>query len=179
MGRDKALLPYEGVTLLAHALDILRGATPDVRILSGPSRRYLDFGVPVIEDPICGAGPLGGLYAALNDAAGLGINRVLWLAVDLPLVPSPFLRDLADGLEAADVAMARTERGVEPLCAAFRTVPTLDTVRDALLNGRLKLTAALAGLRIREIEAPASLFKNLNTPADWAGMEDRSSATEP
>lgn len=173
MGRDKALLPYRGATLLEHAAGIVRAVAPDVRILSGARRRYEDFGVPVIEDPICGAGPLAGLYAALTSAAADDIDRILWLAVDLPFVPSGLLQRLVDALDHADIAMARTEHGVEPLCAAFRTAPVLENVRRALLAARLKLTVAFEGLRIETIPAAAHELTNLNSPDDYALTEGR------
>jgi len=168
MGLDKALLPYRGGTLLEHAMGIVREATADVVILSGPRRRYLDFGAPVIEDPICGAGPLAGLYAALTSAAAADVDRILWLAVDLPLVPPHLLPRLVDALDCADVAMARTEHGLEPMCAAFRTTPAIENVRQALLTARLKLISALEGLRIETIDVDAHHFANLNSPADYA-----------
>jgi molybdopterin-guanine dinucleotide biosynthesis protein A len=170
MGRDKALLPYRGATLLEHAAYIVGEVTPDVRILSGPRRRYEGFGLRVIEDPICGAGPLAGLYAALASATADDIDRIIWLAVDLPLVPPSLLQRLAGALDDADVAMARTEHGVEPLCAAFRTTPAIENVRRALLTARLKLTTAIEGLRTETIDAEARDFANLNSPADYAGL---------
>ena len=63
--------------------------------------------------------------------------------------------------------MARTIRGIEPLCAAFRTSPTLEAVRRALLDGRLKLTSALEGLSIREISADDAHFVNVNSPEEY------------
>ncbi len=167
MGRDKALLPYRGSTLLNHALGVLREVTGDVALLCGPKRRYEDLGAPVITDAVCGVGPLGGLYSALLSASIDGRNRILWLGVDIPLVPSSLLEQLIVRLDDADVAMARTSRGVEPLCAAFRTAPTLEAVRRALLDGRLKLTSALEGLNLVAIDADDAQFVNVNSPDEY------------
>ncbi|MBK5254736.1 MAG: molybdenum cofactor guanylyltransferase [Vicinamibacteria bacterium] len=167
MGRDKARLPFRGSTLIEHAIANARQAAPDIHILCGPSRRYEEFGVPVIEDPVCGTGPVGGLYAALLSASQDGREQIFWLAVDLPLVSPKFLSSLVAELAGADVAMARTMRGVEPLCAAFRTEPTLAWVRQSLLEGRLKLTSALEGLTLRLIDGEAADFANLNSPSDF------------
>lgn len=167
MGRDKALLPFGDATLLEHALGTARAVAEDVRILCGPESRYEDFGVPVILDPVCGVGPIGGLYAALVSAASAGCERVFWLGVDLPRVTAAFIRELVAGLEDADAALARTDRGLEPMSAAFRVTPTLATVRAALLANRLKLTSALEGLRVAAIEADAAMFTNVNTPDDY------------
>ena len=173
MGRDKARLPYRETTLIEHAIALVRQATPDVRVLCGPERRYEGFGVPVIEDPVCGAGPLGGLYGALLSASVDGRERVFWLAVDLPLVTLDVLTDLLAGLDRADVVMARTDRGPEPLCAAFQTEPALAAVRRALLDGRLKLTSALEGLLVQHVDANVETFANINTLGDYDDLSRR------
>lgn len=167
MGRDKALLPHGEGTLLEHALSRARQVTNDVAILAGPTRRYEDLGAAVIEDAVCGVGPLGGLYTALLSASVAGRERIFWLAVDLPLVPAEFLMSLASELDSADVVMARSDRGLEPLCAAFRTEPSLARVRRSLLEGRLKLTEALDGLLLQTMDATPAMFLNVNTFGDY------------
>lgn len=167
MGRDKALLPYRGSTLLTHALGLLREVTPDVAILCGPECRYEDFATPVIVDAVCGVGPLGGLYSALLSASIDKCEQIVWLGVDLPLVPPSLLERLLRELEVAEVAMARTTRGIEPLCAAFQTAPTLEAVRRALLDGRLKLTSALANLTVHTIDADDAQFVNVNSKEEY------------
>ncbi len=173
MGRDKARLPYGESTLIEHALRLARKVTADVRVLCGPVRRYEEFGVPVVGDPVCGVGPLGGLYGALLSASVDGRERIFWLAVDLPLVTPDFLKRLLDGLDRADVVMARTDRGSEPLCAAFRTEPTLAAVRRALLEGRLKVTAAFEGLLVQALDSDASALANINTLGDYDQLHRR------
>jgi molybdopterin-guanine dinucleotide biosynthesis protein A len=167
MGRDKARLAYRDSTLIEHAIRRAREATPDVRVLCGPKRRYEEFGVPVIEDPVCGVGPLAGLYAALLSASVDGRERIFWLAVDLPLVTAALLQGLLAGLDRADVVMARTDRGPEPLCAAFQTEPALAAVRRALLDGRLKLTSAFGGLLVHPLDSEDAAFANINTLGDY------------
>ena len=170
MGRDKALLPYRGSTLLTHAIGVLGEVTPDVAILCGPKRRYEGIGAPLVTDAVCGAGPLGGLYSALLSASIDKREQILWLGVDLPLVPSSLLEHLLRELDQADVAMARTTHGIEPLCAAFRTTPTLEAARRALLEGRLKLTSALASLRVHTIEGDDADFVNVNSPEEYEAV---------
>jgi molybdopterin-guanine dinucleotide biosynthesis protein A len=173
IGRDKALLPFGDSTLIQHAIVRAREVTPDVQVLCGPRRRYQEFGVRVIEDEVCGVGPLGGLYAALFSASADGRERAVWLGVDLPLVPSAFLSSLLAGLDRADVVMAKTSRGPEPLCAAFRVEPALAAVRHALLERRLKLTEALEGLLISYVDADDDVFANVNTYGDYDRLGGR------
>lgn len=174
MTRDKSLIPFRGVTMMEHALSIARVVSPELRILCGPHERYEDFGTPVVADSVCGAGPLGGLYAAAVSASFEGRDRMFWLAVDMPLVSSEFIQTLVSGLDRADVVMARTPRGPEPLCAAFRTEPTLAAVRRALLDGRLKLTEALEGLLIHFVDGDPTALVNVNTFEDYDKIATRS-----
>ena len=97
MGSDKAFLQFEGRTLLAQALDLLRALTPEVRIV-GPAAKFATYG-RVIEDVYPGHGPLAGIHAALS-ASTTELNLIL--AVDLPFVSESLLRFI---VEQADAAM--------------------------------------------------------------------------
>ena len=81
MGRDKALLPWAGSTLVEHALLRLREVCTDVRILSGPEARYAGYGATVHTDVVRDAGPLAGLHAGL-----LSLAAPLGLFLGVPLI---------------------------------------------------------------------------------------------
>jgi molybdopterin-guanine dinucleotide biosynthesis protein A len=170
MGRDKALLPWGSTDLLGHALERLRGVAGDVRILCGSRPRYLDRGVPVETDLVPDAGPLGGVLAGLAAAAG---RSALFLAVDLPGVPTSLLAHLVARAEGCDAVVPVTRRGPEPLCAVYGP-GCLDPIRRRMTSGDLKMTAFWPDVRVRELREtelaafgdPDDLFRNLNTPAD-------------
>ena len=127
MGEDKALVDWGGKTLLDHALDRLREATSRAAAVSCavPKARYADHGAPVFTDSVEGAGALGGVLTGLErlpEDADWG----LFLAVDLPLVPVPLLRDLrgAGGDRHRRRGRRSLPSGPEPLCAIYgRAVP--------------------------------------------------------
>jgi molybdenum cofactor guanylyltransferase len=171
MGRDKALLPWGGTTLLDHALARLREACASVRILSGAERRYEDRGVPVETDAVPDAGPLGGIYTGL---LGIGAGAGLFLGVDLPFVTVALLRRLLELSKGHDAVVPQSPRGPEPLCAVYRST-CLEPIRRRLAAGDLKATsfwgevdvvhageADLAGLGPLQ-----DVFRNVNTPADY------------
>jgi molybdopterin-guanine dinucleotide biosynthesis protein A len=171
MGRDKALLPWHGGDLLGHTLARLSAVTPEVRILCGSGRRYLDRGVVVHEDALEGAGPIAGVLAALEAAAG---RRALVLAVDLPFVPASLLARLVELGEAFDAVVPASTRGPEPLCACYGP-GCRDAIRRRTAAGELKMTGFWPDVRvrvvapheIRELADPETAFLNLNAPEDY------------
>ncbi|MGE0455015.1 MAG: molybdenum cofactor guanylyltransferase [Vicinamibacteria bacterium] len=171
MGRDKALLAWGERDLLAHALARLVELTPDVRILCGAEDRYQERGRPLVRDPEPDGGALVGIAAGL---AATGVEVALFLAVDLPLVPVDLLRALVAAVADADAAVPVTERGPEPLCAAYRRT-CLDPIRRRLAAGDRKMTAFWPDVRVRtvgtaEVRAfgdPDRLFLNVNDQDDY------------
>jgi molybdopterin-guanine dinucleotide biosynthesis protein A len=175
MGRDKALLPWGETDLLGHAIDRLRTVTGDVRVLCGPRQRYLDRALPVVTDLASEAGPLAGVLSGLAAAPG---RAGLFLAVDLPQVPVTLLARLADLVEGWDAVVPVSLRGPEPLCAAYGPA-CLEPIRRRVEAGELRMTAFWPGVRVRELRGeelarhgdPATLFRNLNAPADLDGAQ--------
>jgi molybdopterin-guanine dinucleotide biosynthesis protein A len=176
MGRDKALLPWQGATLLDHALARLRAACPAVRILSGRERRYEDRGVAVDVDAVPEAGPLGAIYTGLLQVGpGVGV----FLAVDLPFVPVALLRRLLELAEGNDAVVPLSARGPEPLCAVYRAT-CLDPVRRRLHAGDRKATSFWKEVRVLQAGVTLlsglgpvdGLFRNVNTPGDYESARD-------
>ncbi len=170
MGSDKALLPWEGTTLLDHAITRLREASGSVRLLSGPEPRYAERGVPVDTDLVRDVGAIAALHTALERAPG----PALLLAVDLPHVPVTLLRRIAELVREFDAVVPVSPGGPEPLCAAYGP-RCRDAVHRALDRGTYKLTAFWPEVRVREISTsdlaafgdPVRLFANVNTPEEY------------
>jgi molybdopterin-guanine dinucleotide biosynthesis protein A len=168
MGRDKALLPFGHGTLLDHTLDRLRAVCRDVRILSGRELRYEDRGVRVETD--LGIGPLGAILAGLERSPH---GRGVFLAVDLPSVPSALLARLLGELPGHDAVVPLSEKGPEPLCAVYGEA-CRQPIRRRIEAGERKATAFFADVRVRlvspaelsEFGEPRHLFRNLNTPEE-------------
>ena len=171
MGRDKALLPFEGIDLLGHALRRLAAVTGDVRILCGPEPRYGNRGRPLVTDLVRGDGPMGGVVAGLAAAAG---GSGLFLAVDLPDVPVALLGHLASLAPGWDAVVPSSASGLEPLCAVYAPA-CLEPARRLLAEGRKSVTGLVASVRARVVPAseierfgdPDRLFRNLNAPSDF------------
>jgi molybdenum cofactor guanylyltransferase len=188
MGRDKALLEWQGRPLIQHALEKLRSLGLEPAILG--SRPDLERFAPVLADNLPGLGPLGGIEAALS-LTDAQLN--LFLPVDLPLLPLEFLRWIIAraSLTQAAATIPQVESRPQPLCAVYSR-ELLSGIRSSLHQGDAKVIRAIenavrnAGLRIDrfDVESIAAAqadpspwprtipvhrwFENLNSPRDLA-----------
>jgi molybdopterin-guanine dinucleotide biosynthesis protein A len=165
MGRNKALLPWRGTTLLDYVAGEVRAAAGSLAIV-GPTGQYEGF--PEIADLFTGAGPLGGVITALRSSEA---EWNLIVACDMPGINASVLREMLDGAQAAepDCLLPVGPSGrPEPLCAVWhkRAEPILTR---ALETGVRKMTDAMEGLHVvRWPIANGEVFRNVNTPDDWA-----------
>ena len=184
MGRDKALLPWQGQTLLERALGATRVVGSVTRIV-GSKAKFEPYG-SVVEDIFPERGPLGGIHAALRDS-DRELNLVL--AVDLPFVTPELLVYLIQRAQGSPclAIVPRLQAGWEPLCAVYRR-EFAKVAEDALRRGENAIHSLLDGddalmdlragiLAIDEKELagagfPASLFRNINTVMDFEAYAD-------
>jgi molybdopterin-guanine dinucleotide biosynthesis protein A len=192
MGTDKAMLRLRSVTLLERACSTLEeaGFAVAVSVADAGSPAALQLagsGIPIVRDKDPEQGPLGGIVAALESVASESQQPVLFLPVDVPLLPPEFLlwlwrRAVSSGAAATIPAIHGRE---QPLCAVYRS-KLAAPLRHALAGGERKVmraisAAAAAGDLDRvSVEAvtplmgwyrPQLWFTNVNTPGDWAAVE--------
>src|SRR5579875_3676841 len=89
-GGDKPLLRIGGATLLERLLAVLGVETARIAIsANGDPARFAATGFPVLPDrAFAGEGPLAGLLAGLDWAAGQGADTLLTVPGDTPFIPS-------------------------------------------------------------------------------------------
>lgn len=170
MGTDKALLEFDGQTLLARALNLASALAPDPRIV-GEGEKYFRFG-RVVEDIYPGRGPLGGIHAAL---AGTATELNLMLAVDLPFMQLEFLRYLVAQASRVSVlaTVPRVARGWQPLCGVYRR-DFCAAAEVSLQKGKNKIdplfddveTRVITEEEIERMGFSLEMFHNLNTRDD-------------
>jgi molybdenum cofactor guanylyltransferase len=176
-GSDKALVEVGGRALALRVADALDPVTGAVTLVGSPEK-YHHLGLRVIPDPLTDFGPLAGILAALED------SKSAWnlsVACDMPGLSSEFLGFLlATARESqVDVVFPVDAQGrAEPLCAAY-ALNSREVIRRAMERGTRKVTAALDGLRVRQLlpadygrfDPDGRLFANLNSPADWEKLD--------
>lgn len=177
-GRNKASLQVGGASVLDRQLARLRRVVDRTIIIANDRDRFHASGVPVIQDMAPGAGALGAMYTAVHAAP---TDHTLVMACDMPFVSEPLLAFLVEAGRTADIAIPRTARGYEPLCATYSRRSAGELLR-LVEEKRFKLSevALIPGLIVRELGpdelepfGPEEvLFFNINTPDDYARAID-------
>lgn len=179
MGRDKALLEWEGELLWLHQLGVLKALHPAVSLISlrQEQTQISDSGSELVFDPpSLDAGPLTGIIECLHKS-GL---PTLVLGVDMPHMTTAFLRSCIIE-QAGDGAglVFQGAHGFEPLAALY-TPAMLPLLCEALEQKQFALQKLMrrivdAGL-MRAIDMQPDdgrFFRNVNTPND---LEDKYAA---
>ena len=165
MGCDKALLEIDGAPLWRRQLATLRALAPEQLLVSGPSRGEGE----TVADEIAGAGPLGGVAAALHRCSA---PLLVVLAVDLPEMTAAFLHGLLMLCRDGGGVVTRGPDFFEPLAAVYPKVAQA-LAWEQLQRGEFSMQRFVAAAlreklvvaRKRQPEEDA-LFTNFNTPAD-------------
>jgi molybdenum cofactor guanylyltransferase len=171
MGRNKALLPFRGITLLEHVAGIVRQAAGSVTVIGDPAQLG-HLGLPVIADKLPASGPASGIYTALTITSS---DWNLIAGCDMPAITCDLLLDLLRRAAAISnpidcLAAAGPDGEPEPLCAVYHR-RCLPAVARAIRDNRLKMKTLLAELDTRLISVDPAAVANVNTPAEWADFE--------
>lgn len=172
LNKARLILHPGSASVLDRQLARLRRVVDRTIIIANDPEPYSGAGVPVIPDMVPDGGALGALYTAVHAA---GTDRTLVIACDMPFVSERLLAHLVSVGGPVDIAIPRTARGYEPLCATYsrRSAKELRRLIDER-RFRLSDVARIPGLNVHEVGrdelnafGPEEvLFFNLNTPDD-------------
>ncbi|KMW57718.1 Molybdopterin-guanine dinucleotide biosynthesis protein MobA [Candidatus Rhodobacter oscarellae] len=177
-GGDKSLKTLGARPVLERVLERL---TPQVGALAlnanGDPERFAGFGLPVLPDSEPDhPGPLAGVLAGLDWAAGQGAQRIVTVAADTPFFPTDLVAQLAnagDGIVLA--ATPHPEKGMmrHPTFGLW-PVALREDLRGALRGGLRKIVAWTDQHNAATAAFPAEPFDpffNINTPEDMLAAE--------
>lgn len=185
-GGDKGLLRLGGRPLLAHVIDRLRPQVAGLALnANGDPARFAAFGLPVVPDSISGfPGPLAGVLAGLDWAAGQGADCIVTAAADTPFFPADLvarLQERAAGMVHPLVLATTPGNDAETLRSGgsgrvnrhptfgLWSVALRDDLRAALRGGLRKVVLWTDAHGGREALFPVGAvdpFFNVNTPGD-------------
>ncbi len=181
-GGDKGLLTLGSETLLARVVARLAPQVEAMAInANGDPARFAEYGLPVIPDSVADyPGPLAGVLAGLDWAAGQGAAHIVTAAADTPFFPADLVPRLVAAAEAAKTPLASAvsdspRRGMSrhPTFGLW-PVALRDDLRAALSEDLRKIIVWTDrhGCALAEFpSAPFDPFFNVNTPEDMAEAE--------
>lgn len=178
-GTDKALVAFEGATLLVRAARRLASQADTVLInRNAPGLPATLHGHSVVPDTIPDGGPLAGVLAALDwmHAHHPEAPYLLTVPVDVPLFPDDLGARLAEALHdapAAGLAYAACNGRAHPLCALWRA-SSAAALRATLEQGIHRVLTATEQLGAQPVDwhmtAGPDPFTNINTPDALAAL---------
>jgi CTP:molybdopterin cytidylyltransferase MocA len=185
MRRSKALLPIgeSGDTFIARLISTFRSAeSDDVIVVLRPDDVLLRTAVEydaarIVENPDADRGQLSSVIAGLDAVDRPGVNAILVMPVDIPLVRVETIRAVKAAFlaSAAPVARAVHEgRHGHPVIFARRVFDELRCA-DPHTGARAVVHAHAHDLLNVEVDDPG-ILRDVDTPDDYDQMSPRSSA---
>jgi molybdopterin-guanine dinucleotide biosynthesis protein A len=180
MGEDKALKSFLGRPLIQRVIDRVSSIADEIIVTTNHPAEYEFLNLRLTPDLKPGRGALGGLYTALASAT---FPLVAVVACDMPFASPMFFEGALSLMveEAADVVIAKTDEGYEPLHALYRREACLPAIESAIASDQWKVISWFPQVKVRvltfdEVKSfdPAGLcFWNLNTPEEFVEAEKR------
>jgi molybdopterin-guanine dinucleotide biosynthesis protein A len=178
MGEDKALKHFLGRPLIQRVADRLSPIADELIVTTNRPTDYAFLNLPLHADLKPGRGALGGLYTAIASATH---PLVAVVACDMPFASTKLIETMISLMvqEEADVVIAKSDEGYEPLHALYRRDVCLPAIESAIKADQWKVIAWFPQVKVRvltdnEIKAcdPDGLaFWNVNTPEEFAKAE--------
>jgi molybdopterin-guanine dinucleotide biosynthesis protein A len=139
-GRPKGLLATPSGETIVERLAALCAESGVPAVLVGAAGAYERLGLPAVEDPVIGAGPLAGLVGLLRATR---TDQVIALACDLPYLTGDLLGRLARS-PSTTAALAPVREGrYEPLFARYERARVLPLAEAQLETGDRSLQRLL------------------------------------
>jgi len=182
MGEDKALKSFLGRPLIQRVVDRVTPIADELIVTTNRPAEYEFLGLRLVPDLKPGRGALGGLYTAIESATS---PLVAVVACDMPFASAMFFESALKLMveEGADVVIAKTDEGYEPLHALYRRAACLPAIEAAIDADQWKVIAWFPQVKVRALSSdevksfdPSGLcFWNLNTPEEFLEAEKRAS----
>jgi molybdopterin-guanine dinucleotide biosynthesis protein A len=178
MGEDKALKPFLGRPLIQRMVDRLQPIADELIVTTNRPAEYDFLNLRLIPDLKPDRGALGGLYTAIASATH---PIVAVVACDMPFASTKLIETMGRLLveNEADVVIAKSEEGYEPLHAVYRRETCLPAIESAIEADQWKVIAwfpqvkvrVLTSEEIRSSDPDGLAFWNVNTPDEFAEAE--------
>ena len=172
MGAPKALLPFDGLPIIAHVVAGLAPLFAERIVVAAPDAQLPPLDATVVRDELPHQGPVGGICYGLR-ASSREINFVT--ACDAVFLSPALVSHLVNAAADYDVVVPHWDGRLQPLHAVYRrtVLPLLveqlarDELRPVHLFAKVR-TRTVAEDEIRRFDAHGASFFNMNTREDYA-----------
>ncbi len=167
MGRDKATLLYEGVTLLERTVSTVSQRCSPVLVIAAPGQPLPPVQAEVLRDEARGVGPLLATGRGLRAAAAAGVELAFVCAVDMPLLDAALIDELVGPAVrlGADVVLPWDGRD-HYLAGIYRTL-LADRVAKLIAAGERSMRALVDSVDTQRIVMPERpALTNVKSAAD-------------
>ena len=178
MGEDKALKAFLGRPLIQRVIERLSPIADEVIVTTNRPNDYSFLNLRLFPDLKPDRGALGGLYTAIASASSPVVAVV---ACDMPFASATLIEAAGKILieEAADVVIAKTDEGYEPIHAVYRRETCLPAIEAAIAADLWKVIVWFPQVKVRVLTSdeikrydPQGLaFWNVNTPEEFIEAE--------
>jgi len=178
MGEDKALKPFLGRPLVQRVVDRLQPIADELIVTTNHPEDYSFLQTRLISDLKPDRGALGGLYTAIASATH---SIVAVVACDMPFASPKLIEGMTSLMvqHEADVVIAKTENGYEPLHAVYRRATCLSAIESSIEADLWKVIAWFPQVKVHELgveeikplDPDGLAFWNVNTPEEFAEAE--------
>jgi molybdopterin-guanine dinucleotide biosynthesis protein A len=178
MGEDKALKLFLGRPLIQRELDRLQPLADELIVTTNHPAEYDFLNLRLISDLKPGRGALGGLYTAIASATH---PLVAVVACDMPFASTKLIEAMSSLMveEEADVVIAKSDEGYEPLHAVYRRETCLPAIESAIDADQWKVIVWFPQVKVRvltleeikSLDPDGLAFWNVNTPDEFAEAE--------
>ena len=163
--QDKGLVPFKNKAMITYAIQAIAPVVDELFINANRNiAKYQQFNYPVISDARDDfAGPLAGVYAALNACAN---DILLVIPCDSPFITSVGLQVLLEERQhcQADIAVAFDGERIHPVFMAIKS-SLKDSLQDYLGRGERKIDRWFEQHNWVKVDFSSNpeFFSNINT----------------
>lgn len=171
MGRDKAMLPWNGETMMQSLINKYGKSLGPVAVSVNEPGRFAFQGAAELVDEYPNMGPLNGIVSGFEHSDE---ELMLLTGTDLPFGESGLAERLCELMGSADACvMRRGVKGMEPLFAIYRRSCLLPA-KSCLAAGKKSFRDLFAHISVRYVqpeELPGfdldKILMNVNTPEEY------------
>ncbi|WP_062351399.1 molybdenum cofactor guanylyltransferase [Bacillus kwashiorkori] len=172
MGRNKALLQYNGITAIERLIVLLERIVNKVIVVGREDTDYSFVSKQIVYDMYHGFGPLAGIHAGLMHS-DTEVNLVI--AVDMPFVDRDVITFLAHSYKDENALIPKIDNRLQPLFALYhrRIFPSIEqSISNQELSMQLFITK-INGKILLEEDFPFKaiwlnrVFSNTNYPEEY------------